>query len=387
MHFRTLLIGLSVAVAGIATTIFSATTYYARVSPFSAAFGMQANPLVLLEQVNRVADLDQGAPFSEAIRQQVAKDVLERRPLDPVAVRLLGGPLSADYTKLPEADALDLSQKISRRDRRTQAMLILHAAKNGDVDAALEHIDRSLTVRPSLVEDMSPQLMVLISDEGGHEIAARLADRTWFGGFMSIAISRIEDPSAIARLIYKIEEAGKTTPISEGDLGNLVRRLSNRGNYDDALVIAEKIGLDVATLEQGDGDGFRPNKVNTQAEFTPLTWAMGRALDGEVRLGNDDGLFLEMDAGSRIEALSRVTRLGSGRYVLSMKADEASGPDVMGKWAVECHDGANWTTSWTSGWADIVLGDGADYALTLGASCVTQRWTLQVQLDASGAIG
>lgn len=373
-YLRLILVGLPILVAAFAAANFSAASYFARVSPFSAMLGSEGDALVQIAQANRMTDLGDESLFSAEDEQEIAIKALAVRPLESAAMRLLGGRMAPDMSQLPSSDALLLSERISRRDSRTQALLILQAASQGDAQEALFHIDRTLTVKPALIGNMLPQLLVVVGDEGGREIVAEHSESRWFGRFLSLAILESPTPSHIAQLIYVLDRKSQDVPLESEDFGRLVGRLSRDGAYDDAVRIAGMAGLERAVL-----DDFSPNAANSQELYASLTWSMPDQLEGEVSLADDGRLTLSMDSSERIEALTRVTNLATGAYDLTLQADELSGAELLGEWRLECHDGNGWSLSWRSGWVAINEDEAVAHSVGLGSTCNVQRWTFLAQ--------
>lgn len=341
--------------------------------------GAENEPLVQLAQANRMTGLGEDSLFNEEAEQEVAKDALRIRPLDSTALRLLSGRAAVDMSRLPDSGGLLLSERISRRDRRTQALLVMLAAVDGDPVASLRHINSLLVVHPRLVNEVTPQLLPIISIEEGRELVSQHGEKEWFRPFVAQATKSDTDPVDVAELIYLTQDKGLLASLETRDLGNLVRRLSNNGAYDHAAAISGIAGLETADLDQNDLASFAPSEWNTDPDFTPFTWMLADKPEGEIELGADGRLHLFMDSSARIDALSRVTKLAPGSYAFGMEVDVLEDSEILGEWRLECNDGNGWVLNSRSGWLPITEEKYSNMDVNVGGNCTVQRWQFTVQ--------
>lgn len=370
--------------AGVVLAYFAwqqtATLYYAQISPQRAPGGIRGAPSIALDRIERsVAEGRTLAPGPGIIRA-LAVQSLRARPIDAAAVRSLGGLTSMDLQARRSQASLDLSEKITRRDRQTQFGLMLEAARDDDIDQAMTHLDRLFTVRPNLLQDTLPQLDAMLSLNEGQKAFAQRADRPWFPSFLAMAATSSADPVPVADLLIAINNP--SFDIENVAPGRLAGRLALLGDYSRALKVARKVGIAEEVFDE-----FTPDEANTDQRFAPLSWRMANSGDGSVTLYEEGRIGIDLSAGRRITALERVTRLAPGTYRLEVLAREGEGADFLWRWQMQCFSAASWLDGWAS---DLISSDrvSEEFAFTISArNCPLQRWVLTVRSgDAQGDV-
>jgi hypothetical protein len=358
----------------------TATLYYARVSPQGAPVSIKAMPSIALDRIEAsVAEGNTSAPELSVIRA-LAVESLRTRPIDAVAVRNLGGLTSLDLQAQRNQASLNLSEKISRRDRQTQFGQMLEAARADDIARAMTHLDRLFTVRPNLLKETLPQLDAMLGLKEGQRAFAQRADRPWFPSFLAMAATASADPVPVADLLIAINEP--SFDIERVAPGRLAGRLALLGDFPRAVKVAQKAGIAKEVF-----DKFSPYDANTDQRFAPLSWGLANSGDGAVTLYEEGRIGIDLSAGRRITALERVTRLDPGAYRLEVMAREGEGADFLWRWQMQCFSQSSWQDGWAS---DLISSerDREEFAFVISAqNCPLQRWILTVRSgDAQGDV-
>ncbi len=362
--------------AGVVLAYFAwqqtATLYFAKVAPQSAPGSIKDVPSIALDRIERSAlEGNTPLPAADEIRA-LAIESLRARPIDAVAVRNLDGLTGLDLQARRSPAALNLSEKISRRDRQTQFGLMLDAARAADIDQAMTHLDRLFTVRPNLLGETLPQLVVMLGLKEGQKAFAQRAGRPWFPSFLAMAATASADPVPVADLLIAIDDP--PFDIEKVAPGTLAGRLALLGDFSRAVKVARKAGMAEEVF-----DRFAPDDANTDQRFAPLSWRLANSGDGAVTLYEEGRIGIDLSAGRRITALERVTRLDPGTYRLEVLAREGEGADFLWRWQMQCFSAAAWQDGWASDLISSKRGSQEFAFATSAKDCPLQRWILTVR--------
>jgi len=303
-----------------------------------------------------------------------ARSVLREAPLEAGAMRRLG--FADVITGKPALRGqLKIAERISRRDLQNQVALLGLTAKEGDIAAALIHLDRLSTVFPRVgTQFFTPLESFLANDEGRRQLIA-YRERRWFTSFMDVAANRAKDPRNVAALLREAR-----LPLSQGRsiMQRLVDRLIAQNRYDAARDLAIGYGrADQAVL-----DDFRMTRKTVDPAFAPLTWR----LPGEdlVRASQprDGALDVALSPGKPIAVLERVTHFPSGSYVLEQQVNKAEErTELFAKWELRCERSNDHTVVWQQ--PVPLQTDQVHYRseVRIPSDCPLQYWRLNVLAD------
>ena len=347
----------------------AAVVYFSTVAPYASPRLLASSPVIQVGLVDRAIELSANSEAGDLDSGSAALRALHIRPLDPAAVRMLGGEVDLAGGRLPNSESLVLSERLSRRDRWTQLFLIARKSLAGDL-GAIENLDRLLTVRPAMIRQLMPQLLQFARLDEGREILAGHSGKQWFAVLVRLATNETERPVDLARLVLDLGAIPET--FETRDLGRLTGRLARDGHLDDALVMAEAGGVNLDQLAV-----FSPNIGNTDALFTPLTWSFESAVEGVAALGGN-GVRLDVRAGGQFVAMVRVTGLAPGQYQMVFSVGEVAGRPALANWQMRCLRDDQWVVQWQSGWREPATGS-ETLPVELPVGCAVQRWEFIVQ--------
>lgn len=349
--------------------IDAAHSYFSVVDPRNPPEILSSSPLVLLNASDQTLAGATEFDRSPVVREKLARDSIARQPLNSVAVRFLGGAPDIAAGKMPSANLLLLSERITRRDRWTQLLLAYKKSARGD-RGAMDNFDRLLTVRPAMIAELMPQLLTLVASDEGRSALAGRSDRDWFTQLIRQATVATERPADLVMLLMDVEALPQS--LDSEDLGKLSGRLAREGLFEEAIMMASAGGLDSDQLTS-----FSPNERNTDSRFAPLTWSFESAVDGVASIKGDT-MHLDARPGGQFVALSRVTGFDPGSYNMASSMINVVGPPASVEWQMYCFSDGTWTVTWRSGLAETVAGSD-DLSFPIPPTCPVQRWEMHVQ--------
>jgi len=164
----------------------------------------------------------------------IARDALRHDPTAVEAVATLAADAFARGDQAEGERLLAYSQKLSRRDLRTQLMAIELAVVQGDIPAALRHYDIALRTRKNAPELLFPVLTSALSDQTIRtELVKTLAGHPiWGTKFLNHAARSRLDPAASAAFFRALQVARVPVPEAAGVM--LINRLLAAKLFDDA---------------------------------------------------------------------------------------------------------------------------------------------------------
>ena len=291
-----------------------------------------------------------------ATRPQVAataRSSLRHDPLNPAALRFLAMAAEA-RSDLPGALALArLSERVTRRDLLTQAMLIEAAVQGGDTATALVHYDRALRTKVNAPALLFPILRAAIEDR---EIRRALrpyigADRPWTEAFLREALSQGTHPGLVADLLLTPPRSRARITLASTLSSRMISDLSAARDYETArtyyltLSGADPMLLTATALDVR----------STDARFIPLAWqTMDTAQIGvtfeQGETENGRHAHVQAGPGASATVLRKVLLLPPGNYVATdVRESLAAGPRASAYWQLSCvNRGAPAVPIWTS---------------------------------------
>lgn len=362
LFFAISLVGAGFALTDAATNVFGSAP------PSWAESLVSRNANAVVEINDRLPDRGIQQFSTEEVKE-AAKRALVREPLNATAVRHLSGRVGFQTEDRPDARYLQLAERVTRRDRETQLGLLLDELLTRDAARAFTHLDRLLTVRPSMVHAALPQLVALLEIEEGRELYRDNADRPWFSMFLQKAMSGAVKPASVADFFSEFRPAAEG--IDQIDLERFAGRLANLGFYDRALKIATISSENTQAVSE-----FEPNVETVEEALAPLTWMMASDVAGSAALAKKGLVDVQLDSGSRIVALDRVYRPSKRVSQLEMLVSQQTGNVALVNWSIHCLDEAVWKPAWETGWFSA---EQDVHVFAVSNSCETPRWRMEAQ--------
>ncbi|MFM9829185.1 MAG: hypothetical protein ACKVOB_10655 [Sphingomonas sp.] len=279
------------------------------VDPRDGIAAIRQADLVLAGAVDPGTTLSNLAPTARA--------AIANTPLNPSALGLLG---AAEFVaNHPEAGSrlLNLSQRLSRRDLRTQIVLIEQAVGRGDVNGALRHYDLALSTNNAAGDLLFPVLGRAIAAPQVRDSLATYVrrDPSWLRRFLVHYIASPENPVALSQLIRR---AGglPAHPDYRHYETQVLWALTQRGAFDEARALF--LMLPGATPAMLRSVSISPD--NAQFRFGPMAWLLIDRPEVGAALEAPDRLSVRMGSGQGGLAAQKYLYLLPGDYRFSFKA-------------------------------------------------------------------
>jgi len=327
------------------------------------------DPLIVLRQADKMDNMRLGAPELARL-DKAATEVLAASPLNSSALHY-AGLYSARQGKKPGIAAIELAERVSRRDPWNQVQLLLLAAQKPDAPAALRHVDRALLGYPRSSTFLFPILQQALFEPGVQHELAKYAGQPWFPGFVR---STFDDGAMAEAAMAAVAKAGPL--VSAKQRNELTRgamaRAASRRSYGEALLLAEN--LDPQARAPLAELGFIPATVTP--DFGKLGWQLTNDSVAQAFAAADGSVDIEAGSERSHMVAERITLLPPGSYTLTqVLAYNADVPAAALSWELRCAMQAEqvlWqqdfpTTAGTTRYsAGIVIPEG----------CLGQRWVL-----------
>jgi Tfp pilus assembly protein PilF len=265
----------------------------------------------VLEQQNTD---DNDARGAEAL----ARDSLQRRPLNPVALRALALAAIRRGETIKAKQLLLLAERHSRRDTPTQILLIEFAVNDGDVSSALRHYDRALLVSTSSAKLLLPVLASASKDQEVRlQLGPILARRPeWLPLFID-ELSR-QNQIGLEVLVDLTNSIG-LQPSSVSDVAlskKIISLMIRRNGYAEARALLGG--------KQQYGEQVRNGSFENPNLFPPFDWAFP-SQSGWVASPSKilkDGVQLELRANYAAAGIAaqEMLALKHGPYVLRFRS-------------------------------------------------------------------
>lgn len=269
---------------------------------------------------------------------QLARIALRQSPLSVAALSTLGidAQIRGDSARARRIFAI--SQKLSRRDLRTQIWAIEDAVVRDDVAGALRHYDIALRTQRPAGDILFPVLTTAMADpvilDGlVRTMAARPA---WNSVFIDYASDNAADARTTAALFTRLARAG--IPVSERAGAQTVNALIKQGQGEAAWRYYSSI------RPGADRRGVRDPHFTTNFESPSLfDWVPVNDTGISTYFQRDGagGAFeFSVVTGTGGPLLRQVQMLPSGNYILDGRSVNIDQPDVaLPYWALTCSDG------------------------------------------------
>jgi hypothetical protein len=341
------------------------------------------------------------------IMASAAQEMLERAQTDDdrrTAEKLAVRALAIDGTAIPAVTTvgfsagaagnealgarwLAYSEKLSRRDFRTQTYFIEKSVMEGSIDEALRHYDTALrTSDESAPTVLFPVLRSAIADQAIRRAMAKtLAGRPlWSDRFIDDLVNHGPDLVAAAQLLVDAKRLG--APIVPQSEETLLRNLAGAGQMSAAWRYYTITRPAAGRLLIRNGT-FRADG----AENSPFDWQLLTGDGVSATLGaGENGRTLEYQLSPTISGavVRQTTLLPAGKYrlqsvLMAASQDLSAGP----YWDIKCADGRSIGTLEMGGPIEQPRGFSAEF--TVPSRCAAQIFTLIVRPsdDIQGATG
>lgn len=277
------------------------------------------------------------SPAALARAEALARRSLRRELLNGRAASTLATVAALRGDKKRADRTFRYAETVTRRDLATQLWLLEAAVERADVEGALLHYDRAMTVSIRSRDILIPVLATAAAEPAvAGAIAARLARRpNWWTGFIDRLIGKGGAPATSLPIIMATL---RLDPRDEVDLPFLVRgieKLVEAGAYDDAWVLYRR-ATGASARARG---GLRDGGFEAADPVAPFDWRLveGEGLFAAIQPREDggvgDALHLSAEAGRAGEVARQLLLLGPGAHTLSGvvggSASGSDGPEVL----------------------------------------------------------
>lgn len=288
-----------------------------------------------------VARFDRSIAESGPDRRQILTDTkspirsLVDAPLNPGAFRVLAlaksqlGSNPVEMRRLMQA-----SERLSRRDLAVQLWMIEDAVSRNDLNAALIHYDRALSVHPDVSVQLFPILAGALDSE---QVISALAPylrawRPWVPGFLEFAANNSAEPLNVLHLLQRSGIQPTATKIRAYER-LLLAQLVVKGRYREGNALAKAMaGSNARKLS-----AFGFSQISSDPELRPFSWTLGDEGGIGARVTESFGLEISVSPSTRGVAASRVVYVQPGRHMFSWVIDlPNTARGIGGSWAASC---------------------------------------------------
>lgn len=239
-----------------------------------------------------------GTQAASAARRHIASE-----PLAPLALVVI-----AHEEGSKKQSALQVAERITRRNAALQLELVNAAALTGDVASAVKHLDKALRVRPQLGTEILPKLVPAIADPDFREAMRVVADRPWVWQYLALAgkdqVLGLHAGEFVLESRSVLQSA--QAPVKQ----SAIRTLLLAGLFREAQDLAVATGV----ISRQAMETFTPIAANSMHGLEPLTWRLARSEVAEVALSDDGTWQATIEPGRQASLMQRVTNLGVGDY-------------------------------------------------------------------------
>jgi len=276
--------------------------------------------------------------------RDLAIDALRRDPLQPAAVRVLAQ-ANASLDAVAGSRTLDLmlqSQRLSKRDLKTQMWLVDYYSRGGNSDAMLQHVDIALRTSETARTGVFALLDAATFDPSMREALLRVLSKrpNWVSAFASFEVlygTNLDFAVRAARLLLD--------PRKDEDrlsYAILLQRLADQHRYELAWRVYTDPALGfrpgpLATVRNGD---FETPEDSSRFDWSyseePDLWASKEGLA-------DHGVVLRLAAsnGRSGEVARQILHLSPGPYQLFARiGDVPSAKFERPEFRIECAPGS-----------------------------------------------
>ncbi|MGB3472044.1 MAG: hypothetical protein WBA51_14590 [Erythrobacter sp.] len=309
-----------------------------------AALAIDGNdPVALIRNAQtKIVAGDSAARTDQAVLSVVQRSV-RRLPINGPAFRLYGlnSATKADLSAMRAQ--MRVSDRMERRDVGAQLWLIENAVEQNDVNRALRHYDTALRIEESSRALLYPVLTSALDSELIRErfLPYMKANPPWLESFLRYAVSKTENPVAVAQLAKLNGGWPEGAAFSSLDTELLSRLVSNKDFAEAAAHFRRIEGVDETILTS-----LVLTNTSTNSRLAPIAW-QPFSIDGieSYILASPEGggkveIEAEVEAGFKGPVARKYLALEPGRYRLtsSMRAEDYSRQD-QARWVLACAGG------------------------------------------------
>lgn len=354
----------AIAVGTLVVAVWSVHDSLANVAVGAARsdLGLSWSPLARVEVAyqRNVTNIS-AAPVIDQQTLLDAKQVLRVSPLNSHALWLLA--MSRPERSDQRLEGLELAERVNRRDFGVEAQLAREYGLRGDSAASMARVDRILTVYGTSVPQFIARLAPGLSNPPFRVELLAYRSRPWFRQLLNIAIIDGVDAQSIADTLLAAKLNQREFPPDYLPL--LLQKLLAAGSYDTAVRIAKQLGGE--GLEPSVDIGFERDSVDQR--FAPLHWSLSADPARLVHWAGNDQVEISLAAPNAGVALSRYTKIPSGRYTFSAKSTNGSSVE----WVMSCAGNGRseiiWRQSMSGTPNAAVVSE-----LVIPANCAVQYW-------------
>lgn len=349
----------------------SAIAYWATQDPADVpALLRQSATLKVVETETRGRDPQWFAGHAPAIAAS-ARAALRANPLDASSIRELGE--LAVLRKSGDGLAqYRLAERVTRRDIIAQFHLINASAERSDIDEALTHYDRILTIAPETYDTLFTALAAAADTPVVSSALPRYAGRDWYRRFVETALDMGAAPGTVTRLA-EAALPKLAAPQARTLSGHILRKLIARREMAAATRFVQTMpGFDNRVLRD---IGFSDTTVDEA--FAPLSWTLANDDAVETELTGNRELAIRVSPARSATAAERMTLLAPGTYTLSGELAYAeSEPGAVLNWTLRCSDGSAILDQQTPATPGQVA---VSSAFVVPVNCPAQTWQIRAK--------
>lgn len=285
-------------------------------------------------------------PISQADLER-ARLALIKAPLSRALLRIVGLNAVGDGDTSRADAALDMSDRVSRRDGLTQLALIERSVAKDDMNAAVRHYHAALSVHPELKPALLPILTRALSFPQVRSALAPYFARQapWAADLMEDAITN-GNPTDIAKLVIPVGDMVRGDRYDDLT-ARLISKLAERGDF----VLAREVA--VAVVPKANVHSLASVAVSdatTDARLGGLAWKLSDA-DRILATPNGLGGFdIDLEPLVRGQVASRLVPVSGGReYVFGQTlrgASEGGATSLALNWQAFCLSAAPKALVW-----------------------------------------
>lgn len=267
-----------------------------------------------------------------------ARAALENEPLSASALRILALLEYGEGNASEANSALDLSQKLSRREVAVQVGLIQRSVLRDDAEKALYHYDTALRISPGSQASLFPFMVAATAEQELLPAFAKILARgpEWRFPFYAALIEKTPSRENVAILYRSL--VGTNGAFHEEATADLINRLASDKKYSLAYSVYSQAVPDAVK---------NPVSLNQSSRFQPFDWLLFDNPEAGAFLASRNensksalGLFFRAEAGADQSIARKLVTLPAGRY--QIQAQVRNAPETKTAfvyWSIKCADG------------------------------------------------
>ncbi len=226
-----------------------------------------------------------------------AKRAYEREPFATDALFVIGSMDRVTGTKIYRA-----SIHLDKRNRTIAAMLLQDAARQKNLPAMLDLIDRLSRLRPAFAAEFVKAFAGNLADPESMPVLERAlnASPVWANAFWK---SVPRDGAALDNFYSLRSEISKGSD-AKSDAA-LIRALVNAGRFDEAFEFRSSLAGGAGGLLTGSGE-----------HYEPLHWQLSQGRNAQARFTSSNQLEVYIERGTAGELARKLVRLSPGTFTL-----------------------------------------------------------------------